>query len=164
MLLFTLLFSGVCFAQSAYKLDKEGKKALKTLQKEGWQTLDEKDDLEQQFVMLKQLEEESSDKHIVAYAEWEGKSLQIAERRSWDAACSQIRNTEHANVSQVVTMEESVTSREGGKQEIQSDVIVSQRMNNKYVSTNTDLRKVFAIYRKTDKGYKVQMVVVKEIK
>lgn len=160
----SLILTSGSFAQSAYKLDKEAKKTLKTLQKEGWKTMEEGGDLEQQFTALHQLENEASDAYIFAYSEWESNNLQVAERRAWDGACSQIRNSEQVKVSGVVSVDESVTTRANGVQETQSDVIVSQRMSNKYVTTNSDLKKIFSIYRKTENGYKVQMVVAKEIK
>lgn len=164
ILCLSLFYSFSCNAQSSFKLNKKAKKALKTLQKEGWETIDEKGNLEEQFIAWHQLAEEASNYYIISYGEWESSNLQIAERRAWDGACSNIRNMEHSRITSSISVEESVDTQTEGKQETSSDAIVSQRISAKYVTTNTDLKKIFAVYKRLDNSYKVQIVVAKEIK
>lgn len=158
------LFSFVCVAKPSYSLNKNEKKTLKTLQKEGWRPIADGVDLENHFTACCQFQAEAANRYITEYAEWESSDLQVAERRAWDAACSNIRLIEKGELTSSMDVEESVTTGSNGRQETHTDVISNQKMRISYTSTNADLQKILAIYRKTEKGYKVQMVVVKEIK
>lgn len=163
----SLLLSCACFAQQSFQLNKQQKKELKQLQKEGWQTLEPSADLEKQFAEWCQKEAEQnaggSNKYLMQTSEVEDSRLEIASRRAWNDACSAIRRQASASVAGSIKTEESSTTIDG-KAEEHSDVRLSQRSKTDYAGTMNDIIKVVSIYKKTKTGYVVKMIVAKENK
>lgn len=155
-------------AQHPYVMNKKQKNDLKTLQKEGWKTIEDGGEIETQFVKWQKIESEQNvdytEKYLTVFSEVEDENLQIAERRAWDDACSSIRNKEHAQISGSIKAENSSASTSNGNSVSHSDVVASQRSKTNYSGTMNDLIKVMAIYKKTKTGYIVRMVVAKENK
>ena len=157
-----LLISCHISAQGGYKLDKKAKKELKVILKEGWETLDERATVEEQFCKWHQIENEGN--YTVSFFEKEYPNLNIARKLSLNEACSRIRADERSHVSGYVMADESVETRSDGSANEHSDIVISNRSSNTYKSTNTDILRLMSIYRKTDTGYMVRCVIAKQTK
>ena len=168
LLAISLFFSEVCLAQQQFQLSKQQKKELKKFQKEGWKTVDPVADLAEQYSTWHQKETEQrgdgSDKYTVVFSEFENANLEIAKRRAWSDACSAIRKGESTKITSSLKTRESSSTFSDGKSEEHSDVIMSQRDESTYTGTMNDIVKVMEIYKKTEKGYMVRLVAVKERK
>lgn len=164
LLALSLFVSALCLAQQPYQLDKQQKKELKKLQKEGWMPTDPASDLAQQYSLWRQKEAEQrpdgTDRYTVAFSEVEDASLQIAERRAWGDACTSLRRLEATKVGAKAKVKE-YTDRNGKEN---SETSLSQVGEMNYSGSMKDIDKVFSIYRKAGKGYAVRVVAAKENK
>ena len=159
-----LAFSGVCLAQQSFRLSKQQKKELKTLQKEGWKPLNPAEDLAEQYTKWCQKEAEVRNdgyyRYSVDYSEVEDANLNLAERKAWNEACITVRGRQARKVSSSIKTEEYTD----GNGDEHSDVRLSQRDETAYAGTMKDIEKIFAIYKKTKTGYVVKIVAAKENK
>jgi len=156
-----MAFCGICSAQQ-FQLTKQQKKELKALQKEGWQTLNPAEDLAERYTIWCQKEAEVRKdgyyRYSVDYSEVEDANLQIAERRAWNDVCTVVRGKKAMKVANAIKTKES-TDGNGNEQ---SEIAYSQRTETNYSGTMKDIEKIFAIYKKTPKGYLVKIVAAKE--
>lgn len=163
-----VFLNGTCLAQQSYQLDKKQKMELKALQKEGWQAIDSGTDMEAQYIKWHQIESEqnkdATNKYIIRTSEIESANLQIAERRAWDEACAAIRRTNNTNIKASVKTTESAGVNNDDNGASHSEVTATQRNKTIYTGTMNDIIKVMSIYKKTQNGYKVRIVVAKENK
>jgi len=157
-------FSATCYAQKSFQLTKQQKKELKVLQKEGWKTLNPTSDLAEEYSKWHQVESEQrtdgNNRYLVEFSEVEDANLQTAERRAWGDACLAARRKGAIKVAGSIKTKESID----GKGEEHSEVAESQRSETNYSGSMNDIKKVFAIYKKTQKGYVVRIVAAKENK
>lgn len=161
---FTLFLSGFCYSQPPLKMNSEAKKMLRKYKVEGWHTIDEGCNLEEQFATWYQLSNFSNNRYRIAFSEKENADLEIATKLAWMSACDFIHSEEKTNVSSLVTREDSVVTQFTGSVVTSANLTINRRTNTDYKMKSQDLQTVFSVYRKVPNGYKVQMVVVKEKK
>lgn len=156
-----LVFSASCFAQNPFKMTKKQKKELKMLKKEGWKPLNPADDLTEQYLKLCQKEAEVRGdgyyRYSVDHSEVEDANLHSAEVRAWNDACITVRG------KQAMKVKSSIKTKDyRDKSGEHSESALAQTAETNYSGSMKDIEKVFAIYKKTKKGYVVKIVAAKE--